>query len=72
MTKDKFTFMDYITNYKTENVEKFKTVFKDTYETIPNKMSSSKSIMNVLNITSGSQFFIFQRTYFEYFKFKML
>ena len=71
MSKDKFTFYDYITNYSTSNIESFKTTFKDEIEKLPQKVVSSKFLINHLNLNTTTHFVIFNRVFMDYFRIRL-
>ena len=69
MSRDKLTFYRYITNYSTTNTSKFLDLFEDSIENIPDKMVSSKYLIQLLNINTNTVYFnTFQNVFMEYFK----
>lgn len=69
MSRDKLTFYRYITNYRTTNISKFLDLFEDSIENIPDKMVSSKYLIQHLNININTVYFsTFQNVFMEYFK----
>ena len=69
MSKDYFTFSDYINNYTTRNTTLFKNTFKERLNII-NGMCS-KNIIRQLKISSYREYNVFKTTYFDYFRYKM-
>lgn len=69
MSRDKLTFYRYITNYNTKNIDKFLDLFKNKIENIPDKMVSSKYLIQLLNINTNTIYLdTFQNVFMEYFK----
>lgn len=69
MSRDKLTFYSYITNYNTTNITKFLDLFENKIEIIPDKMVSSKYLIQLLNINTNTVYFdTFQNVFMEYFK----
>ena len=69
MSRDKLTFYGYITNYNTTNISNFLELFENKIENIPDKMVSSKYLIQLLNINTNTIYFdIFQKVFMEYFK----
>jgi hypothetical protein len=69
MSRDKLTFYRYITNYNSANIDKFIELFENTIEKIPDRMVSSKYIIELLNINTNTiQFRAFQNVFMDYFK----
>lgn len=65
------TFYDYITNNETENTKRFRDLFKNDIEHLPNKVSSSILIRKHLHIDSSEKERMFQAAFMEYFKHKI-
>ena len=76
MTKKAFTFYDYIINYQTENTTLFINNFSEILEEIPNdKVYSSKYLHSIIKDNISNSFFkqrLFQNTFSEYFKYKVM
>ena len=70
MAKQSLGFLDYIENYKSENIDNFHITFGSRISSISNK-SGSKGIMRSLGITSRREYGIFQNTYLDYFRLKL-
>jgi len=69
MSRDQLTFYRYITNYNSSNIDKFRELFENTIEKIPDRMVSSKYIIQILNINTNTiQFTAFQNVFMDYFK----
>jgi hypothetical protein len=69
MSRDKLTFYCYIRNYNTNNITKFIELFGNEIEKIPDKMVSSRYIIQNLNINSNTIYFTtFQNVFMDYFK----
>lgn len=71
MSKDICTFCNYIMNNSSDNITQFKITFRDRLDNIPNKMVSSKYLMNVLKPLSIPDSKIFKETYLDYFRTKL-
>jgi hypothetical protein len=69
MPRDKLTFYCYVTNYNTNNINKFLELFENRIGKIPDKIISSKYIIQILNINSNTVYFrAFQNVFMDYFK----
>ena len=69
MSKDQLTFYSYVTNYNTDNINTFLELFGNTIEKIPDKMVSSKHIIQIFNINSNTIYFrTFKNVFMDYFK----
>lgn len=70
-----FTFYNYImssnNNDNDNDIERFKKVFQNRLEKIPDKIVSSRVLMILLDIESREEYEIFRNVYMEYFKKKV-
>lgn len=68
-----FTFYNYImsSNNNDNDIERFKKVFQNRLEKIPDKIVSSRVLMILLDIESREEYEIFRNVYMEYFKKKV-
>lgn len=71
MTKEYDSFYNYIISNKNDKVDKFKEIFKDRFDQLPDKVVSSKSILKNFKINNKMEFKVFQNTFLEYFKYKL-
>lgn len=71
MSKDTLSFLEYINNYNTNNVNMFKTIFCDRIGRIKNSSKSSKRIMNDIGINGHFEFVLFKNTYMDFFTYRM-
>ena len=69
MSIDNLTFFYYINTTRNENVNKFLRVFENSIYKIPKNMSSSKKIIDALDIDyhNREDFNLFRIVYMEYF-----
>lgn len=68
MSRKELTFYRYVTNYNTDNINKFLELFGNTVEKLPDKMISSKNIIKMLNINSNTIYFrAFKNVFMDYF-----
>jgi hypothetical protein len=72
MTKECESFYNYIISNKSEPIDKFKQTFNDRFDQLPDRVVSSKSILKNLTINNKTEFKIFQNTFLEYFKYKLI
>jgi hypothetical protein len=70
MTINEMTLYNYINTNSSENIIQFKKVFKNEIEKLPNKIVSSKIMMQYLNLDTDDYYkhMIFNKLYMEYFK----
>jgi hypothetical protein len=69
MSKTKLTFYDYIHSISTSyDVNTLKMVFGERVFKIPNRILSSKYLMENLGVNSDFEFRIFKNAYMEYFR----
>lgn len=66
-----FTFYSYIMSSNDNEVEKFKKIFQNRLEKMPDKIVSSRVLMILLDIESREEYNIFRNVYMEYFKKKV-
>lgn len=67
-----FTFYSYIMSSNDNEVEKFKKIFQNRLEKMPDKIVSSRVLMILLDIESREEYNIFRNVYMEYFKKKVM
>jgi hypothetical protein len=72
MSRKELTFYRYVTNYNTDNINKFLELFGNTVEKLPDKMISSKHIIKMLNneypLNSNTIYFrTFKNVFMDYF-----
>jgi hypothetical protein len=67
-----FTFYNYVMELSDNEVEKFKKIFQNRLEKIPDKIVSSRVLMILLDIQSREEYDIFRNVYMGYFKKKVL
>jgi hypothetical protein len=67
-----FTFYNYIMSSKNGDVKKFKEIFGDRIEKMPDKIVSSRMLMMLLEVELREEYDIFRNVYMEYFKKKVL
>lgn len=68
MSRKELTFYRYVTNYNTDNINKFLELFGNTVEKLPDKMISSKYIIKMLNINPNTIYFkAFKNVFMDYF-----
>jgi len=72
MTKECDSFYNYIMSNNSEKIDKFKQTFNDRFHQLPDKVVSSKNILKNLTINNKTEFKIFQNTFLEYFKYKLI
>ena len=68
MTVELDTFYNYITNNTSDNITRFKTIFSDKIQELPDKRVSSKYLIKHLGRMSRIEFRIFQNVYLDYFR----
>lgn len=66
------SFYNYIQNYSTDNITKFKDYFNSRINNISPNIASSRKIRNQLNINTQNELIIFQNTFFDYFRERLL
>ena len=72
MSRGILSFYNYVMNRGGEDIEEFKRVFGERIEKMPDKITSSKVLMIILNINDREEYRVFRNVYLEYFKEKML
>lgn len=71
MTINEMSLYNYINTHSSENINCFKKVFKNELSYLPNKIVSSRIIMQLLNINNTDDYYkqiVFNKLYMEYFK----
>lgn len=71
MSKDILSFYKYITSHSNDNINIFKNIFYSKIESLPDKIVSSKYLIEYLEIQSKLEFDIFKNTFLDYFKYKL-
>jgi hypothetical protein len=71
MSKDILSFYKYITSHSTNNIILFKHMFNSKIDSLPDKIVSSKYLIEYLEIQSKLEFEIFKNTFLDYFKYKV-
>jgi hypothetical protein len=72
MSKDVFTFYNYLVTNKSNEIEKFLLEFSDKIHLLPDKVVSSRQLIKLLEITSRYEFKIFQNVFNDYYIIYML
>jgi len=72
MSKDILTFHQYIISNSSNTIHLFKNTFNSKIDSLPDKIVSSKFLIQYLDIQSQFEFQIFQNTFLDYFKYKLL
>jgi hypothetical protein len=72
MSKDILTFHKYIISNSSNTIHLFKNTFNSKIDSLPDKIVSSKFLIKYLQIKSQFEFQIFQNTFLDYFKYKLL
>ena len=68
MTQYSNTFYSYIMNNSSNNILRFRYIFADKIQFLPDKIVSSKALLKHLDISPNSEeFIIFKNTFMEYF-----
>lgn len=67
MSKDVFTFYNYLVKNKSNEIDKFLTEFSDKIHLLPDKVVSSRQIIKILKITSNYEFKMFQNVFNNYY-----
>lgn len=71
MSKGVLSFYNYVMNKSGSDIEEFKNVFGERIESMPDKITSSKVLMILLNINDREEYRVFRNVYMEYFREKM-
>jgi hypothetical protein len=71
MSKDALTFYNYLISNSTDNTSKFIDTFKDKIHNIPDGNVNSRTVYRALDITTYSEFRVFQNAFMEFFKVKL-
>lgn len=71
MTQE-FSFKYYLKNYENAETYNFKDCFKEKINMLPEKIVSSKKILELLDINDNFEKKIFQNVFSKYFKEKIL
>jgi len=72
MSKDSLSFYNYVQNNGGEDIEKFKMIFGEKMEKMPDRIASSKVLMIILGVESREEYDVFRDVYMEYFKKRIL
>jgi hypothetical protein len=72
MTKDVFTFYNYLVVNKSNEIDEFLLEFSDKIYLLPDKVVSSRQIIKTLGINSHYEFRIFQNVFKDYYTVYML
>lgn len=72
MSKEILTFHKYIISNSSNTIHLFKNTFNSKIDSLPDKIVSSKFLIKYLQIKSQFEFQIFQNTFLDYFKYKLL
>jgi hypothetical protein len=70
MSVEPFTFYYFLMKNSSPNVNAFKAHYHDKVELLPDKIVSSKKLMEILQIETSVDFVTFHRAFMEYFKAK--
>lgn len=65
------TFYNYITNNSSDNITLFRNIYQDKIYDLPDKIVSSKYLINYLKIQDTYKFKIFKDVFSDYFKYKL-
>lgn len=65
------TFVNYIINHNSKNIDLFKITFGTKIYNLPDKVVSSRILMKSLNIKDNNELKIFQNVFFDYFRDKL-
>jgi hypothetical protein len=72
MSKDVFSFADYVNNYTTINTKMFKEIFGDRLKKVGENVISSKRLIEDLCINGNFEYTLFRSTYLDYFRIRLL
>lgn len=69
---DIFTFKQYIEETNHEDITKFKIMLGDDIKKIPERVPSSKHLINILNLNSREKMDLFSRVYLNYYRKRLI
>lgn len=71
MSYDKLTFWLFLQKHCDPSIDTFKNVFGSNIDLLPDHVTSSRKIRNLLNIDTIQKEFLFRKVWMEYFKTKL-